>query len=66
MSAPPSSMFSVFLDVCTNFIDYIRKLWISRGGGNDRNSRGNSQLCEYLVHALLSFTIKTSCSEIQL
>ena len=27
-------MFNMFLDVCKNTRDYIRKLWISRGGGS--------------------------------
>ena len=35
-------MFSMFLDVCKNLMDYIRKLWISSGMGGDRNSRGNT------------------------
>ena len=37
-------MFSMFLDVCKNFINYSGKLWISIGGGTDRNSNGNIPL----------------------
>ena len=32
LEPPTSSMFSMFLDVCKNLIDDIRKLWISNGG----------------------------------
>ena len=33
-------MFSMFLEVRKNAIDYIRKLWICRGGGHIEKIRG--------------------------
>ena len=40
-----SAMFSMFLDGCKIFIDYIRKLWISGGGTHRKN--GGSIKCTH-------------------
>ena len=40
ISAPPSSILSMFLGECKVFIDYIRKLRISRGVSDTKISKG--------------------------
>ena len=47
-------MFSMFLDVCKNLIDYIRKLWIS-SGGIDRNSRGIIKYRLLIIFVVVEF-----------
>ena len=50
MSELPSSMFNMFLDVCKNLINYIRKLWISGGVGTDiKKNRGIRILIQFVL-----------------
>ena len=50
-------MLSIFLNVCKNLMDYIRKICISRGGGPDIKNRGNSTYRQVLYYRYFTGTL---------